>query len=315
MNLDAPNPVPSPARQKWLILAIAGSLVMTGVLLFGVWLPLRARTAETRERYREQRALIDAASEQSPEAELLREVKRAENVNHMLQTELDYWLERRNTFTRERPFAQISAGQDEGRIDFKVALYNARTGLIARAASNQVQIPYTLGLDETIRTDTRVETALSQLAATVKLVNLAIDTGIPEIEHIQPLQPTLSTIGGRPGSRLREYPVALDVRCRFNSALTFLTHLAHPDSGFALNHFSLARGSLEGHTDLTLRLVASAGRPLPNRDSRFKSGIPPEPDATNHWQAAAARTGRRRVELDATHDSLLLTNTSPDRSP
>ncbi len=264
MTHDTTWPDSSRFRCRWPALVIVLSLGAAAVLMLGVWAPRQALSRRHAEAHAALRARIEALSAAAPRAGAQRSLA----TRQMLQAESVYWIGRRDTFNDNRPSSAFDSIQDEGRIDFEVALYNARTNLAARASEVGVIMPQSLGLDTAIRSDLRIETALGQLAATVDLLNRILDAGVTAIEQIQPLPPRMRTLEDVPIARLREYPVRLVVRCSFDQALRILLALGDPEAGFALERFSIRRPSLEVDTGLTFTLVAVAGLPLRHHGPR-----------------------------------------------
>lgn len=199
-------------------------------------------------------------------AEMQFKISQEQAIESQLHAEMAYWIERRNTFSCSRDTPPTPAHQDDGRIDFKIALFNARTNLAALAESRNAHLPVTLGIDETLSANTRVETARSQLSATVRLVQRVLETGIQVVDRIQPLTPRMRTLQNDTFGRLREYPIALDVQGSFEQCMELLSQLADPDNGYALQHLSLEKTENKiDNISLSFHLVVTAGRPLPSQ--------------------------------------------------
>lgn len=237
-------------------------------------------------------AQLAEASRYHSVAEMQHLIAQEEATEAQLRSEMAYWIDRRNTFAGSRHTSQPDAHQDDGRIDFKIALFNARTNLVALAESMNAHIPQSLGIDETLSANTRVETARSQLSATVRLVQRVLDAGIQVIDRIQPLTPRMKTLQNDTFGRLREYPIALDVQGSFEQCMELLSLLADPDNGYALQHVSLEKTTNQiDNATLSLRLVVIAGRPLPKRTSSNpdsgEDGTDPPPDVGSLRRANA----------------------------
>ena len=301
-----PSHPPSPSRlssalEPLLAVAAWGAVALGAILLLGVCLPHRA---QARAKEAQLDALLAQIARQTPlrsTLEMRADVERARETEARLVAETKHWLERLNTFSNVKKAPEFVAHQEDGRIDFKIALFNARTDLLALAESRDARIPPALGIDETLSTDTRVETALSELSATVRLVERVIEAGIQDVVRIQPLPSRLKTLQGDSLERLREYPVALEAQGSFEQALQLLSLMGHPDSGFALRHLFLEKITLHppDHA-LTLRLVVAAGRPLPPESF---DPVPEQdasaPPTTNLAPSPHARKGKRTAPGDA----------------
>lgn len=266
MTLNRNSPPQKTVRVPALA-AITGAMLILGAALLLILWPMQRR--EFGQLRRQWQSLAKAGEGYRFAADnLLADIGQAQATNALLTAEVAYWAKRRNTFFGVSPLAQFSPAREEGRIDFKVALYNARTGLVARAGAAGVAIPEDLGLDENISADTRVETALGQLSATVMLVERVLASGIPAITALQPLPPEMTRIQYPDRPRLREYPIAISLTCSFGQALSLLSLLADDNGGFALKEMALEGCPNGTATNLSMRLLTVAGRPLPESGPR-----------------------------------------------
>lgn len=283
-NSNIKRPIASPSRELLLTAVIWIAWIFGIVLLIAVWLPARLRSKPLDERLN---TLTDQIAKQTNDRAgslIQADVNREQTTEADLELRQSYWIDRRNTFTRTRERKQLMHHQDDGRIDFKIALFTARTNLLALAKNKNVTIPDDLGIDETLSTDTRVETALGQLSATVRLVKRILDADIQEIEHIQPQLSRMKSLQDNVYDRLREYPVEINARADFEQCLALLARLADPENGYALEHLTLDKLiPTDPDPRLSLRLVATAGRPLRRQSAdrkteQFETLPPDEPD-------------------------------------
>ena len=317
MNLSRP---PSPSRfssalEPLLAVVTWCAVALGAMLLLGVCLPHRTQARAKEAQLDALMAEIAGQTSRRTTLEMRADVERARGTEARLFAETKHWLERLNTFSSVKKTPEFVAHQEDGRIDFKIALFNARTDLLALAESRNVRIPPALGIDETLSTDTRVETALSQLSTTVRLVERVIEAGIQDVVWIQPLPPRLKTLQGDSLGRLREYPVALEMQGSFEQTLRLLSLLGHPDSGFTLRNLFLEKITIQppGHA-LTLRLVVAAGQPQPLRSFDPISGHDAaDPTPAPLSPGANARKGKRTAQddagtMDATTNALIQEN-------
>lgn len=279
-----------PAWQPSLALASWGAVALGIALLLGVWAPHRTRFKTSKKQANAVLAQLAEASRYCSVTEMQHQIAQEQANEAQLRTEMAYWIERRNTFSCSRDTSAPDTHQDDGRIDFKIALFNARTNLLALAESKQARIPVTLGIDETLSANTRVETARSQLSATVRLVQRVLEAGIQVIDRIQLQPPRMKTLQNETFSRLREYPIALDVQGSFEQCMELLSLLADPDNGYALQHISFEKTANQiNNATLSLRLIVTAARPLPPRTTR---GLDSGDDDTDPLPAVGSK---RRV--------------------
>ncbi len=268
-NIHAAPPTFVSAWHPIVAVAAWGAVALGFILLFSVWLPQRTAYKPLKRQVAVLSSQIAEQSRNHSVAEMQFQISQEKAIEFQLHAEMAYWIERRNTFFCLKDTPSPPVHQDDGRIDFKIALFNARTNLAALAESRNVRLPSSLGIDETLSANTRVETARSQLSATVRLVQRVLETGIQLIDRVQPLTPRTKTLQNETFDRLREYPIALDVQGSFEQCMELLSQLADHDNGYALQHLSLEKTVNQiDNTSLSFRLVVAAGRPLSSKKLR-----------------------------------------------
>lgn len=296
-----------------LLLAAAtwGAIILGSVLLVAFWLPMRLDTRSLEDRAD---ALAGEIAEQSGTAgieALHAEVEKALTREAALKAQMDYWIDRRNTFAHPQDPSGSTPQQEDGRIDFKIALFNARTSLMARAEARNVIIPEDIGINETLSTDTRVESALGQLSGTMRLLEKVMNSGIQEVYMIQPQALLMKSMQSDEYDRLREYPVKIDALADFEECLSLLALLGDPDMGYSLDSLSIYKDiSPNPEKRLNLQFVATAGRPLrrkrpgegdvaPERPSQSPAITPSAPADP----APSTRSARRQADNGADSSS------------
>lgn len=298
-NSNITRPESPPIWEPLVTMAIWMALVVGGVLLITVWTPTRLRSKALEEHLA---ALTGQINQQAAvrDGNLIQaDVNREKKKEAALKSRQSYWIERRNTFTRTPEKPRLVHHQDDGRIDFKIALFTARTNLLALAENKGVNIPDDLGIDETLSTDTRVETALGQLSATVRLMKRVIDAGIKDIDQINPLSSRMKSLQDDTYDRLREYPIKIDARADFEQCLSLLAQLADPDNGFALEHLTLDKiGPTDPDPRISLQLVATAGRPLRRKPADAETERPDKLLATDPIDTPNRKSKRSNLDLN-----------------
>jgi len=217
----------------FLIVAVLATLI----LVFFVLLPMRSERRSVQRDINRVESEMTALIKTSSQYPLEVQVDLAKAGNRELKDEWRILKERVDTFNGSTPFAEALSG----RIDFKVALYDARTMLRERAARRNVRLPEDLGMQETIDDAEDTEVRLWQLATVIKLMEHSIDLGMPVIESIEPMRPGEYRVPMDEEILVREFPVKVAVRCPFDRLLAFVDKLLEQDSFFALRRFSVER--------------------------------------------------------------------------
>lgn len=234
----------SGSRQRRQVGAIIAVMVIVlGVLVFGFWFPIRERGEHVRTRIRDvERELVAYRHEHCrPPLEL--QCEAALRSQTLLQGQWEQLRARVDTFKGASPLTAGLSADEEGRIDFKVALFNARTMLSVKAAAKSIELPSDLGIDENIGTDEQAETRLWQLASITRLLETAITIGIPRVEHIEPLAPVTHPLTKEENALCKEFPIRLDTACTFDQLNALVDALLEEGRFFALRRFRAERVS------------------------------------------------------------------------
>jgi hypothetical protein len=167
---------------------------------------------------------------------------------------------RTDTFKGSSPLTHAVSTEDDARIDFKVALFEARGELHERAAAQGIMLPSDLGLDETIGAEEDAETRLWQLASVVRLMETCIDVGVPSIDSIEALPPRDFPLPESEGTIAKELPVKITMRCSTDVLADFLISVSGGGAFFALRGVSIERLCADETT--MVRVVAICGAEL-----------------------------------------------------
>lgn len=157
---------------------------------------------------------------------------------------MDEWISLRSrvaTFSGETALKHLLGAPEEGRIDFKVSLFNARTRMAEAAREAGMAIPADLGVPETIGATESAEARLWQLAASVRFLEICMAAGVSAVESIEIAPPVLrpSVLEGFPPQT--EYPLRVRVRCRYEAFLDWVRRLGDTDAFFGLHQVQIAR--------------------------------------------------------------------------
>ncbi|MEM7392654.1 MAG: hypothetical protein AAF492_09935 [Verrucomicrobiota bacterium] len=210
------------------------------------------------------------------------QVEEARLTSETLNADWTALREQLDTFQQGSPLGRNLPSTEEGRIDFKVALFNARKELQKLAEERDIEIPEDLGMAETLVTDENTEARLWQLASLVKLVRQCVELGIPRVKSVQPVPPVScrSDDEDQPETIFCEFPVRIDMDCEFQHSLAFLDDVMQDGRFFTLRRFELEKRAQE------------AGAPL--HLSAVYSGLPLSMPLTNLYRATSAEPEEAR---------------------
>lgn len=259
------------AHRERRLIALLFSL--TAVLLAALWVfglhPARERVRALSERLDrlQQSTAMDASDLDRSHARLRR--RRA-----ALQAEFDGLRARTRSFTGESPVGDSLPSTEEGRIDYKVALLEARSTLFTNAANAGMSLPAELGLPETIEEEEEPETRLWQLAAVIKTLRACMAVGVPTVREVRPLPPLVQGDDTTRGAPYREYPVFLRMECSFESAVLFLQSLQQPGHFFPLRGFMMESVSTDPGAVIEVLAIPSADLDLAPVPANHRPALP-----------------------------------------
>lgn len=219
------------ARRAIAVIFVLCVLVVALELVFGAY-PLRREKMRIGEEMAEVNAGIAsfrAKTGERPVEERLNDARAANAEMKAAWTRLKWQV---STFGEQERLADILASSEEGRIDYKVALFDARQWIDYQSRNNDTAFPPDLGMKEAIGTDEVMESKLWQLAANVSLAEVVIASGIESVEAIAVLDPVSRalTIGEHPYLML--YPVEVRMRGSYADLLKFMRNIGGEERFF-----------------------------------------------------------------------------------
>jgi len=238
------------------------------LLLLGV-LPLR------RERQRLGRTLQGVSHDLQPYLALVREeplsvrVERERRDLQRLRTEWEHLRARAETFPPDTRLVDVLDSPEEGRIDYKVALYDARNRLGEMARAAGVTLPDDLGLPETIGAEESAETRLWQLVVISQLLERSIGLDIPVIHAIRAYDPLLYNLTAPRSIFILLYPVRMETRQTYGQWIGLLDAMLDQEVNFTVQRFEARIADIGDDPLLNVSMICSA--------VLFRSGLPGEP--------------------------------------
>ncbi len=256
------------ARRRVGGVIVAAALALSLMLL--IILPLQRERQRLGDELKLLQNRLQPYLSRSTRDSMTEQAKRRQSELHKLEAEWEYLLLRMETFPRNTRLADVLDSPEEGRIDYKVALYDARNRLAEAAGEAGVSLPDDiLGLPETIGADESAEVLLWQLAVTKLLINRGIESGLPVINRVRAYRPLNQKLAEQNSLFVYLYPVFIESRQNYAQLTGFLDALLeHPES-FILQRFEARVSEIDADPLLDVTIVCGA--------ALFRPGIPEEP--------------------------------------
>jgi hypothetical protein len=244
-------------QRRALTLAFAVTFLCLGVLAY-IYTARRQAYGRVVERRLQLRGELQSVAEQHQYRPLEKFLADETGRTEALSQEWEKMRYKVDTFRGSSPLVEALSPDAEGRIDFKIALYEARDRLQELADEKSVDLPARLGLDETIDEEEAIDTRIWQLASVVRLVESCIANGVQKVEALEILPPVVYPLLEEEQSVAVEYPVRIALHCRFDALLRLLAHMDSAGSFFAVRECKLALLSASEDRPLRVTLVAGA---------------------------------------------------------
>ncbi len=245
-------------RRKILGIITVTVVAVVGLLLFGAYPSYNRVAALNLEIDEVDSALIPYLRLLSQEP-LSSRVERELRLKTGMSEEWGELVDRVQTFSSPAKLADLLASSEEGRIDYKVALFDARQRMSEVAEANGVAIPADLGMTETIGTDEVMASRLWQLATNVSLIELLIENGALAIDSIRLLDPIdfpVTALGD--SSILKIYPVEFTSVIPFDALVELIRAFDKNDRFFALQRLMVKSIDPKQPDILKVKAVSSA---------------------------------------------------------
>lgn len=255
-----PQELQTPREDRRLVLSVLGGGALVLALLLGlVWMPLQRERATLAARRADLADALRPYTAGTGTNSLYDQVLREKMTRDRLRAEWTVLETRTQTLKPGAALADVLSSSEEGRIDFKVALFDARNRLGKKAIEKSVGLPSDLGMAETIGADEDTETRLWQLAATVMLLEQSIDLGIPVIHEVKVKNPLSFPMVYTPYASVMIYPVRITMTCSYAQTLAFLDALMGGGTFFALQRMDIEKPAARDLGDEGLRVTLTCG--------------------------------------------------------
>lgn len=250
----APTPL-NPLRA--IPVMVGGTLLLILIAWALIGYPLRRAAHETDQRLREVESIL--ATYESVDGHTVDTLLQQEQwIHERLITGWENKRQRAQTTKVGSALTDILTYSVEGRIDFKVALFEARQRLGRKALEQQVLLPPDLGIPDTIGADEDAEIRLGQLAATVRLLEQCITHEIPLVEQVQVLPPSIVPLQNDAYQNITFYPVKIQLMAPYERLAELLSSMMEEGSFFALRRLRLESGAPHDPEQVSVMAVWSA---------------------------------------------------------
>ncbi len=165
------------------------------------------------------------------------ELAQLKERNVLLQREWEQLRVLTDTFQGKSPLTDVLSVDEEDRIDFKIALFNARDRLQMLADDKGASLPSDLGVQEEISTSEDADSRLWHLATAMVLAERLMDLGITDVQQLEALAPVTHALLEQENAVAEEYPVLVTFRCPVEKLPSCVMMSAGNGRVFVLRHF------------------------------------------------------------------------------
>lgn len=272
---------------------LGGTAVFAVVLLLVFLVPLRRERQQQETHIRQVERELLAIWRSRGHVPLHVQTDMARELNVRLKQEWRLLRTQVDTFRGQSPLAQALSSDEEGRIDFKVALFDARIRLAEMAAERNASLPADLGVPEKIATDEDAETRRWQLASVYRLLEVLLDVGVPAVESVEAIPPVVHMVRTDEDLEAQEYLVRLTVTCPFETLLPMIERLSGGEPFFAVRRFLSEKRDPSGSEGIRVALMCGGIRFAPPKPD---PGPPSPPEMLEGPYRPADDAQRRKEE-------------------
>ena len=164
-----------------------------------------------------------------------------------------------------------------GKIDYKVALFNAKQRLLKKARALGIQLPSDIGMHAVVKSNEDARRLMYQLKAVETLIDTALDMKIKTVKFVVPIAPR----GYHPLNStevfVEEYPVQIRLYGNVESLYDLLSSALSSEHFFVLRHIKVHSVSETKPDLLDISAVMSSLLFIktPETMSTIKSTVPP----------------------------------------
>lgn len=241
-------------HRQWmarLSLGILGMVVALLTLVAPQQKALRQERLELRDLSRENEALMA-----DPQV--------AGQTQHLLEMEAAYeaifrqWNRQRQRYNVLPSLDEVGA---EARIDFKVALQEAREKIHQESIARGFEYPGSLGMTETIAAEENTETRMRQLQSGMRTAELCLEQEVTHVQSFRPLAPRAVLAASATNSLWAvSYPFEAQISCRYDQLVKLLDALRSKDRFYSLISLTATHPGPENPDMLAVRMVLGLGR-------------------------------------------------------
>ncbi len=244
--------------KRRILTGLIGAAIVSGALLLLVRTPWQRYSDELRQQIDHKRQTFNRLLENRDMAYWLNRMRAMETNHRQLRATWTQATAKAKAFDKSVAMGLLLSSAEEDRIDYKVALFEARTRLRKLAEENNVSLPANLGVPDMLGTDEDMVVRLWQLASAIHLLKTGIQLEIPVIEHIEAMPPLIIPLQSVEQPALVVYPMAILMTCSYDKWLSFLQALQTESSFFSIQRFWLERDSMERNDRLRVFAICEA---------------------------------------------------------
>lgn len=244
-----------PSQRTALI--IVPTLLITLATLLGVIHPLWREQQRITRDWKKAQDIVDSFTPENDEKPIAQRLAIEQRRFDQLQQYWDQILPRIQQY-RNQTLSRMVSRSFEGRIDFKIALFEARQRLEDLASQHQTLLPPNLGISATIGADEQAETRLGQLAATLLLLETCMRLDIPIVYQVRALPPHHIPLESEPFPAISLFPVFLELDANFDQWTSLCQDLQESQTLFVLKHLQLESNFPKAPEALRIKVIWSA---------------------------------------------------------
>ena len=232
----------SERQQVLAILLMAGAVIV--LIAYFILLPMNQNKKRIERQIRDMSSRLLSQNYGGDEKTLFVRLHAEERFNLTVRKDLETLMSRLATFPDQRDLVSTNVSH----IDFKVALHAAEAGVA----------PYKLGMDDAVDSDEDPRVLTLQLRAAERILNIATNSGILEIDRVEPMPLVDYRAGTRDDLYMEELPVFLSCQCDMKSLFALFAATLDQSSACVIRRIRIRKVALGARDSVRVDAVISA---------------------------------------------------------
>lgn len=233
------------------------NLVIASVLIAGIFIPVKRKNQAIKEKIGRDSKRIHEIRSRHFRSTLQNNTDRVDRKLEHLEQQWEMIRSKADSFNKNPELDRAVSMLIKGRIDFKIAFYEARKALIETASEKEIGLPPDLGLAESIASNENARIRIMQLSAIVEIMNALFANNVDAVYEIYPLLPVQHNAAENYESIAYEQPVMISFKMCYNDLTRLIDYSLSTNTFLAWRAIEINKDSKKSDDPLDVTAIVS----------------------------------------------------------